>query len=158
MANLHFLAAQTRKVKLSSLPTNGTDVTLVQSLISGGAIDNLVLATPGIAYVTFTSGDACDKFCDKYTNGLTFKHKGRSHVVFVDKGKDIDVISGMLQGYIDCGASRCVRAIGADDDWGMKALQKLAEGRTSKRKVENIIDNYRNEVSANKLKRTLFTS
>jgi hypothetical protein len=61
--------------------------------------------------------------------------------------KDVDVISGMLQGYVDCGASRCVRAVGADEDWGMGALKKLAEGKNRKGKVENITDVYRNGVS-----------
>ena len=145
-------------MRLSGLPQNDTDLTLIQSLISGGAIDNFVLAGPGVAYVTFTSGSACDKFCDRYPNGLTFKQQGKSYVVFVDKGKDVDVISGVLQGYIDCGASRCVRAIGADDDWGMRALQKLAEGKTRKGKVESIIDSYRNEVSASQAKKKLFAS
>lgn len=77
-----------------------------------------------------------------------FKHKGRSYTVLVEKCTDVDVISGMLQGYIDCGASRCVRAIGADEDWGMGALKKLAEGKSRKRKVENITDVYRNGVSS----------
>ena len=155
MADRPHLAARVRKVKLSGLPPNDTDLTLVQSLISGGAIDNFVITSPGTAYVTFTSGNACDNFCNKYPNGLTFKHKGKPYVVFVDKGKDVDIISGMLQAYIDCGASRCVRAIGADDDWGMRALQKLAEGRTRRGKVENIIDSYRTEVSASQVNRKL---
>lgn len=76
-----------------------------------------------------------------------FKNKGRSHTVFVNKCKDVDVISGMLQAYIDCGATRCVRAIGADEDWGMGALKKLAEGKSRQGKVENITDVYRNGVS-----------
>jgi hypothetical protein len=132
---------------LSSLPADA-DLTLIQSLIHGGAIDDMVLmGASGVAYVRFTSGDACDTYCAKYPNGLVFKYRGRSHTLFVDKCKDVDVISGMLQGYIDCGASRCVRAIGADEDWGMGALKKLAEGKSRKGKVENITDVYRNGVS-----------
>ena len=114
----------------------------------GGAIDDLMLmGASGVAYVRFASADACDRYCDKYPNGLMFKYRGRPYAVFVDKCKDVDVISGRLQGYIDCGASRCVRAIGADENWGMGALRKLAEGQTRKGKVENITDIYRNGVS-----------
>ena len=119
----------------------------MQGLISGGSIDNFILAGPGtVAHVTFTSADACDAFCNKYANGLTFRHDGRSHTVFVDKGKDVDVISSKVQNYMDCGASRCVRAIGVDEDWGMRALYKLAEGKRRKGKVESVTDVYRNEV------------
>jgi hypothetical protein len=107
----------------------------------------ILMGASRVAYVRFTSGDACDTYCAKYPNGLKFKYKGRSYTIFVEKCKDVDVISGMLQGYIDCGASRCVRAIGADEDWGMGALKKLAEGKSRKRKVENITDVYRNGVS-----------
>ena len=107
----------------------------------------LLMGTSRVAYVRFTSGDACDAYCAKYPNGLTFKFRGRAHTVFVDKCKEVDVVSGMLQGYIDCGASRCVRAIGADENWGMGALKKLAEGKSRKGKVENITDVDRNGVS-----------
>jgi putative N-acetylmannosamine-6-phosphate epimerase len=101
----------------------------------------------GVAYVRFTSGDACDKYCEKYQNGLALRHKGRSYTVLVDKCTGIDIISGTLQGYIDYGASRCVRAVGADGNWSMAALKKLAEGESRKGKVENITDVYRNGVS-----------
>jgi hypothetical protein len=107
----------------------------------------LLMGASRVAYVRFTSGDACEKYCANYPNGLTFKYRGRSYTISVDKCKDVDVISGMLQGYIDCGASRCVRAIGADEDWGMRALMKLAEGKNRKGKVENITDVYRDRVS-----------
>lgn len=105
------------------------------------------MGASGVAYIRFTSSDACDGYCRTYPNGLIFKNRGRSHTVFVNKCKDVDVISGMLQTYIDCGATRCVRAIGADEDWGMGALKKLAEGKSRQGKVENITDVYRNGVS-----------
>lgn len=136
-----------RRVALSSLPVDA-DLTVVQSLVHGGAIDDMLLmGASGVAYVRFTSGDACDAYCAKYPNGLPFKYRGRSYTVFVEKCKDVDIIGGVLQGYIDCGASRCVRAIGADEDWAMGGLKKLAEGRTRKGRVENITDVYRNGVS-----------
>ena len=66
-------------------------------------------------------------------------------MVFVEKSKEVDVIGGMLQAYLECGATRCVRAVGADEEWGMKALKSLAEGKG--RNIETIIDTYRNKVS-----------
>ena len=129
-----------------------TDLTLVQGLISGGAIDNYILASScTVAHVTFTTADVCDAFCKKYPNGLPFKYYGRSYTAFVDKSKDVDVISGMLQGFIEAGASRCVRATGADEDWGMRALQRLAEGKSRKGKVESILDVYKNAAGVQSL-------
>lgn len=138
--------SRVRKVILTGLPAS-TDLTLVQSLISGGAIDTYTLSPIGhTAYVTFASGDACDKFYEKHPNGIDFKHEGKSYTSFVDRSKDVDVISGMLQGYLDCGATRCVRAVNVDEDWGMRALHRVAEGQKKSRKVEKIIDSFRNGV------------
>ena len=140
------IGAKVRKVFLRGLPITA-DLTLVQSLIHGGAIDTYALGGNGTAAVTFTAADACDAYYAKYPNGLKFKYNGKDYVAYVDKSTDVNVISGMLQGQLACGASRCVRAVGADHDWGMRALIKLAEGKTRKGKVENIVDAWRNEVS-----------
>lgn len=58
---------------------------------------------------------------------LTSNVLGRELVVFVELAKDVDVIGGLLQGWIDTGASRCVRVIGVEEHWGKVALTKLAE-------------------------------
>lgn len=138
--------SRVRKVILTGLPAS-TDLTLVQSLISGGAIDTYSLSPVGhTAYVTFTTGDACDAFYDRYPNGIAFKNEGKSYTAFVDKAKEVDVVSGMLQGHLDCGATRCVRAVNVDEDWGMRALHRLAEGVKKNRKVEKIIDSFANGV------------
>lgn len=99
------------------------------------------------AFVTFTSGDSCDKYFNMYPNGMDVRHKGKKYPVLVNKQQDVDVISGMMQGYLDCGASRVVKVMGADDDWGIIALNKLAEGRNQTRQVESIHDTYNNRVS-----------
>jgi len=99
-----------------------------------------------MAYVTFTTADACKSYFEKYPNGIDFKHQGKRHTAFVGIGKEVDVVSSMLQAYLECGASRVVRAIGADEDWGMRALYVLAEGKHKNRKVESIVDSYRNQV------------
>lgn len=137
--------AKVRKVVLRGLPATA-DLTLVQSIINGGAIDNFALGSNGTAQVTFTTPEACNAYYTKNPNGVVVKYKGRNIVVFVEKTTEVNVISGMLQGQLEAGASRCVRAVGADHDWGMGALVKLAEGKTRKRKVEHIADVWRNEV------------
>ena len=140
-----------RKVILSNLPIH-SDLTLVQNLVHGGAIENYRLttnaATGTTAQVTFTTGKACAAYYDKYPNGLTFKHQGKFYTAFVDKGKEVDVISGMMQGYLDCNATRVVQAVGADDDWSMRALHKVAKGNKSPgRVVEKITVSSQNDVS-----------
>jgi hypothetical protein len=139
--------ARVRKVILSNLPAD-SDLTLVQSLVYGGAIDTFHLSpSKNSAFVTFVTADACDAFFDAHPNGLVFKNPKtcRNHVVYVDKGQEVDVVSGILQAYLDCQASRVVRVSGADEDWGMRALYKLAESQG--RKVETIVDKYRDRVS-----------
>ena len=138
--------SRVRKIILTGLPVN-TDLTLVQSLVSGGAIENFTLSPGGkTAYVTFTTGDACDSFYDRYPNGIPFKFESKPYTAFVDKSSDVDVISGVLQGHLDCGATRCVRVAGVDEDWGMRSLHRLAQGSNPQRKVENIVDSYRNGI------------
>ena len=138
-----------RSVVLTNLPA-ATDATLVTSLIHGGAIETLKVTkstetAPTLARVTFTTGDAADAYYSKYPNGVDFRFQGKKYTAFVEKGNDVDVVSGVMRGYLESGASRVVRATGADDDWGMRALRKLAEEKN--RKVESINDNSREEVS-----------
>jgi hypothetical protein len=99
------------------------------------------------AWVLFVSADACDAFFTAHPNGVVFKNPKtcRNHVVYIDKGGEVDVVSSVLQAYLDCQASRVVRAVGVDEDWGMRALYKLAEAKN--RKVEKIVDTYREKVS-----------
>lgn len=80
------------------------------------------------------------KFYDQTSNGLVYKKdaKGRELVLFVELSKDVDVVGGLLQGWIDSGVTRCVRAVGVEAKWDMKGLLKVAERKH--RKVEKIVD------------------
>ena len=118
------------------------------SLIHGGAIEIYRLTkytNNSSAHVLFTTGNAADAYYDKYPNGVEFRVQGRKCVAFVDKGAQVDVMSGIMRGYIESGASRVVRAIGVDEDWSMLALRTLAEKKG--RKLEAIQDTCRDEVS-----------
>lgn len=138
--------ARVRKIILSNLPPD-SDLTLVQSLVYGGAIEVFNLsASKTSAFITFVDADACDAFFNAHPNGVSFRNPKtrRNQVVYVEKGQEVDVLSSILQAYLDCQASRVVRATGADEDWGMRALYKLAEAKN--RKVETIVDTYRDQV------------
>ena len=141
--------SRVRTIVLSNLPA-ATNATLITSLIHGGAIETLKVTkpsdtAPASARVTFTTGDAADAYYAKYPNGVDFRFQGKKYTAFVDKGQNVDVVSGVMRGYLESGASRVVRAAGADDDWGMRALKKLAEAKG--RTVEAIVDTSREEVS-----------
>ena len=142
-----FPASRIRQVILTNLPTNA-DNALVASLVHGGAIEIYRLtkfANGSTAHVLFTTGDAADAYYDKYPNGVKFHSQGRKYVAFVDKVAQVDVMSGIMRGYLESGASRVVRAIGVDEDWSMLALRTLAEKKG--RKLEAIHDTCRDEVS-----------
>ena len=94
------------------------------------------------AYITFISADACDRYYDKYPNGFDVRHQGKKWPVFVTRREGVDVVSGLLGGYLECGATRVVKANNADDDWGIVALKKLAEGTKQSRRVEAVHDAY----------------
>lgn len=138
-----------RTVVLSNLPATA-DATLVASLIHGGTIETLNIAkpsetTPVTARVTFATGDSAEAYYAKYPNGIAFKFRGKKYTVFVDLGKEVDVISGLMRGYLESGASRVIRVMGAEEDWGIMALEKIASGKG--RKVEAVMDTYREKVS-----------
>ena len=50
----------------------------------------------------------------------------------------MDVIGGLLKGYIEQGFTRSIRVIGADDHWSSDDLKRLAGSKN--RKVEHIED------------------
>ena len=83
---------------------------------------------------------ACLSFYDKTSNGLVYGKdaKGDELVLSVEMPQDVDVVGGLLQGWIASGVTRCVRAVGVGADWGMDGLEKMAERKN--RKVEKIVD------------------
>lgn len=85
------------------------------------------------------AGD-CTKYYHETSNGLVCKKdaEGGELVLFVELSKDVDVVGGLLQGWIDSGVTRCVRAVGVEAEWGMDGLVKVAERKN--RKVEKIVD------------------
>lgn len=140
-----------RTIVLGGLPGTA-GFTFVQSLIHGGSIETMKLSSSNsagtaTAFITFTSGDACDRYFAKYPNGIGVRHEGKKHIIFVDKSDRVDIMSSIVQGYLDCGASRVVKATGADEDWGIMALNRLAEGKNKTRAVEAVTDSLQDGVS-----------
>lgn len=76
------------------------------------------------------------KYLDETSNGIEVP--GDDRIVWVESSKDPDPAHDMLRGHYDAGVTRCVRAIGVDEEWGMGGLTKLAAG--DGRKVERVIN------------------
>ena len=92
------------------------------------------------AAVRFMNAKDCKRFYEETANGLVYKKdaKGRELVLFVELAKDVDVVGGLLQGWIDTGITRCVRAVGVESKWNSDGLRKIAERKG--RRVEKIVD------------------
>jgi len=116
----------------------------VASLVYGGAVEYVQTrsSADGVlkASVRFMDADACKRYYDDTCNGIVYKKdvQNRESVAFVELTRDVDVIGGMLQQWIDSGVTRCVRAVGVDKELGTDSLRKMAEEKG--RKLEGISD------------------
>ncbi|KAJ9639386.1 hypothetical protein H2199_006419 [Coniosporium tulheliwenetii] len=128
--------AKVRRVQLTNLPSTST-VSSIQALIWGGRVEQIAY-TPGStsAWVFFMRAADAAKYLDETSNGIEVP--GDDRIVWVESSKDPDPAHDMLRGHYDAGVTRCVRAIGVDEEWGMGGLTKLAAG--DGRKVERVIN------------------
>lgn len=136
-------AAKIRKVIIKDIPRGSTN-TFVASLVYGGPIEDIHIRSSAAgdlsAMIRFMDATDCMRFYDETSNGLVYQKDSKGHelVLFVELSKDVDVVGGLLQGWIDSGVTRCVRAVGIEAKWGMDTLLKVAERKN--RKVEKIVD------------------
>ena len=92
------------------------------------------------ATVRFMDAKDCQNYYDDTSNGVVYGKdaQGRELVCFVELGKDVDVIGGLLRGWIDTGVTRCVKAVGVYEEFGIGALRKMGERKD--RRVESMED------------------
>ncbi|OJD36068.1 uncharacterized protein BKCO1_1300060 [Diplodia corticola] len=130
-----FGGAQKRLVKLTNLPLTSS-IGSIQALVWGGRIEKFEY-TPGSnhAWVLFMRGQDCEKYLTDTANGI--EHPDGNRTVWVEMGEPVTV-NESLRGFFDAGHTRCVRAVGADEDWGEAALVKLASAKN--RKLERIVN------------------
>ncbi|KAF9637914.1 hypothetical protein BFW01_g8810 [Lasiodiplodia theobromae] len=130
-----FGGAQKRLVKLYNLPISST-VASIQAFVWGGRIEKIEY-TPGntYAWILFMRGQDCEKYYSDTANGI--EHPDGNRTIWVELGEAVSV-NETLRGFYDAGHTRCVRAVGADEDWGETALVKLASAK--KRKLERIVN------------------
>ncbi|RAK73970.1 uncharacterized protein BO72DRAFT_451076 [Aspergillus fijiensis CBS 313.89] len=132
-------AARIRRVIIKGLPTAWCSPAKVLSLVHGGAIDSINVTSSGTAHILFCEADACKAFYDKYPNGIDLDRE-KKLTVFVEMGQEVDVVSSSLSFSLSVGATRVVRAVGAQMDVNMEKLVKLATSKNGK--LEKMIDTY----------------
>ncbi|RHZ71134.1 hypothetical protein CDV55_105259 [Aspergillus turcosus] len=131
-------AAQVRRVIIKGLPSAWSSPAKVLSLIHGGMVESIhITPTGNNAHILFCDHEACKAFYDKYPNGIDLDKEKRK-TVFVEMGKEVDVISSQLSFNLSIGSTRVVRAIGVSMNINMGELLKLAGAKNGK--VEKILD------------------
>lgn len=120
---------------LRNLPTNHTAYT-VASLVYGGALEQIQY-TPesATASVLFLDADDCLSYYNKTSNGIELPGDSL-RVIWVELAKQVEPVSSMVRTYVERECSRCVRAIGIDDDMSIASIMKLAKAKG--RTVEHI--------------------
>jgi hypothetical protein len=90
------------------------------------------------AVIKFLTPAACEKYYKDTANGIEVAGDISNTVVFVEKAAGSNSIDDIIENCIDEDASRCVRAIGAEEDNAM-LLMKMARGKSQiKREVDTI--------------------
>lgn len=71
--------------------------------------------------------EACDTYFKVTENGIEVPGEKKT-LVFVEKQPGPSSINDLMRNCIDSGASRCVRATDAEEDWSDVLLNKIARG------------------------------
>ncbi len=112
------------------------------SLIHGGPLEQIALIGPTSAYVLFLDPDDALKFYKATDNGIECQKEGVKYVILTEMNrKDVDVVGGKLRQWIDSGMTRCVRAVGVDEEWTLGRLYGLAEAKNRKVEVIEVGEN-----------------
>lgn len=106
----------------------------------GGSIETVSVNTSKqSAEILFCDATACKAFYDKYPNGIDVNMNARRGTVFVEMGKEVDVLSSRLRESLNVGATRVLRAVGAPLDCTLEDMIRMTEKHL---KLEKIVDTY----------------
>ncbi|XP_014552893.1 hypothetical protein COCVIDRAFT_41025 [Bipolaris victoriae FI3] len=118
-----------------------TSINQLQALVWGGRLESISMPEPGSsnALVKFLTADGCKKFHADTVNGIEVAGDKKSAVVFVELAEGPNSTNDVIQGCIDNGMTRCVRAIGKVD-YTDAQLMGFAKGKSqiNKREVDCI--------------------
>ncbi len=94
--------------------------------------------------MTFLDGADAQRFFDATPNGILFrKDTSGSRYAEVKWVDEVTPMSSLVKQHLENGATRCVRAIGVDEDWSVEGLKALAGGKSNRsglpmRRVESV--------------------
>lgn len=133
-----FLAAGVRRLKLTNLPATST-IKSILALVWGGPVEALEYV-PGnqYAFVRFMTPEDCKVYFDASANGIPYPGPEKRVIWVETDPQGVMSINERLDYLIKEKATRIVRAVGVDADWGATGLYKVAS--FNKRLVEDIID------------------
>ncbi|KAL6705161.1 farnesyl cysteine-carboxyl methyltransferase [Coniothyrium glycines] len=117
-----------------------TSISRLQALVWGGRIEALQLPEPGSNYaiVRFLTPEGCQTYFQATENGIETGDESKT-IIFVEKTEGPNSINDNIQAAIDGNITRCVRAVGMNDEWSNSQLLKLARGTAQrKREVDRI--------------------
>ncbi|KAF2677891.1 hypothetical protein K458DRAFT_436284 [Lentithecium fluviatile CBS 122367] len=117
-----------------------TSINQLQALVWGGRLESISMPEPSSGYtlVKFLKPADCAKYFDATENGIVIPGEKKT-VVFVEKQRGPNSINDVIRNCIEGDASRCVRAVDAEEDWSDMVLLKLAKGKGQmKREVDRI--------------------
>ena len=130
-------AAQPRTAILRNL-SSLSNLSTIQSLVWGGKVEQILYEPRNTtALIRFMNGDSCQRFIAATANGIKMPRQDR--IIFVDRDPSPNSSNDLLRGLIDMGATRCIRAVGADEDWPENSLLSVARGRGKARAVDRIV-------------------
>lgn len=139
-------AAQKRKLIIYGDPSFESTPTpsFVANLVFGGPLEQ-IRCLDNKAEVTFLDGIDAQRFFDATPNGILYRKDAAAgnryaEVKFID---EVTPVASLVKQHLENGATRCVRAIGIDEDWTVAGLQALAGGKSSRtglpmRKIESV--------------------
>ncbi|KAH9866655.1 hypothetical protein J1614_008348 [Plenodomus biglobosus] len=114
----------------------------LQALVWGGKLECISM-TEGANFgmVRFLTVDGCQKYYKATQNGIEIPGSDRDKktIVLVERTEGPNSINDVMRACAEGDASRCIRAIGADDTWNDMLLMKLAHGNEKvKRELDTI--------------------
>ncbi|ORY10716.1 hypothetical protein BCR34DRAFT_588370 [Clohesyomyces aquaticus] len=113
----------------------------LQAYVWGGRLEAIAFE-PGKAnaVIRFLTPEGCQKYFDATANGIPITlPDGNEALMQVEKTPGPQSLNDVLKNCIEGDASRCVRALDADQDWQDIVLLNLARGKgQSKREVDRI--------------------
>ena len=117
-----------RSVFVKNLPETAT-LTLVCSLVTGyGKIASMDLDLSNAkARVTFVNPAAARQLVTSNLDGIKFTFHGTPYIVTFSLDSASEPIGIVLQAQLDCGATRCVRAIRVNSEMDVRVITRAAE-------------------------------